>query len=289
MGTFQENLKYVPAKYKHFNDYSDTLLSFLPKVELKQVVQFRILGIKADPNNKGRLLMPTVGAKPKQRVWDSGHGRFIDIAAIKDIGLNDEPIFFDEELMFRRTEAGHITLNLTDPNHQRLFVFLYLNPENKSFRDRNPSVTPLYEFVDHARTAKGRISEERDLILAKGVILDMTDDEVKAYVASMGGDHNRDIEVLRTVLLDAATQQPKRFLNMSANPEAEARMIIDEALNASILRRVNVKREWQLVATDEVILTSEKGVNMENALVDYFLKNENGKETYRTIKNQLRG
>ena len=194
-------------KAEQYNQFSPSLRRSLKPNER---ASYRILNVRPDPDNYGKVLVPSaVAIRPTDEIYDSKSNSFTQIAAIERTDIDGNPVFLD--IVFTSANLGYLFLNGNNPVHQKIYKFLELSNYNASNESRNQDIEPVFYRVDTKKEAE-RDRETRKLIVAAvNKAIELDDAKVKEVALSLGIDAET-VEEIRNKVEDYAEESPKDFL-----------------------------------------------------------------------------
>ena len=259
------------------NNYSNKLT--LPLLKKGETVQYRLLGLKKD--DKGQWLIPAGKNVPTaDHVFDPGvdkQGAYIDVA------------YEHGQIWFERRNLGVLVITGGNKRNQELYQYLEHCNYNKSFEHRDTSVHPIFERIDAVKKATKKL-QKRDLLRdALNICLEMTDDEVRTLVSSLGKDEDRDISVLRNEIEELAMKNPKSFITSSSNHQKQILATIKRAIDKKVIVFDSEQSQFVWGNNQEAILSTPR-VNLKKrmkAFLEYVVNTKQGATVYDSIEKQL--
>lgn len=274
-------------KTEQFNNVSKSLLDST-KLKKDEVVTYRILGINRSPFNPGEVIIPAaVNVPPTDQIYDSETGEYVDIAAISTVGRNGDHTFYD--IWFYSAQAGHMILKGGIARDQEIHTYLSLCNYNSSNPNRDTSKEAIFEIVDEAaKSEKDRVTRNlrREALNAAA---DLSTDDVKNYVAALGKDDTRKVEILRNELEDFADKDPKAFLDLISNKQAAMKATINRALAKNVIS-FDAEQSRFTWTNGEAILTVARstGSDAVDELISYLISSQKGEKVYQTIQSKAK-
>ena len=271
-------------KTKNYNNIED-----VPTLKRNEVKAFQYYGIKDDPLNAGQVSMPSVIIVPnKDRVFDPKRNDYVDIAAIKTIGIGDKPAF--AEIKFTKQNRGKLILKGSVPVEKEVFEYLSISNANASNPNRDTSVRPLYELVNPAAEAKSKRQTRSLRREAMNVAAELSGSEVREFVSSLGKDETRDLSVLRDELETLAEATPKDFIKLSKNSNKSYAANIKRAIDKKIISFDRETNTFTWAATDETIVQVPRSSKLGHleGFTNFVLSNKNGENIYQEIVKLLK-
>jgi len=261
-------------KASDFNQFSESLVR---KLKPDERASYRVLNVRADPDNAGRWLVPAALQIPSTDIiYDKKKGEFVNIAAIERQDLNGAPEFAN--IVFSSVNLGYLFLNGSNALHQKIYQFIELCNFNQSNKDRNQEAEAFFYRVDNKKDAM----EERTLrkLIVKAVNIALELDDAKAKEAAMAvGIDAESIEEIRNLLEDFAEESPEEFLEIIERASLANESMLKDAVKAGFIKNNLNAQAFEWTDTGKEIYKYKKGVNKNyfKELADY-LESENPEE-----------
>lgn len=206
-----------------------------PQLKRNEVKVFQYLNVKADKQNPGKVIMPSVHMIPGvDRVYDKESDDYIDIASIASLGLGGKPTF--NTIQFTKQDKGLMVLRGSKTGDREIFQYLMLSNYNASNSNRDTSIVPLFKLVepkkDAADSRKNR-TLRRD---AMNVAAELSAAEVREFIAALNKDEKRDISILRDELEIMAEKNPQQFITLSKDKNKSIQATCKAAIDKKIIR-----------------------------------------------------
>lgn len=269
-----------------FNNVSDSLLE-KTKLKKDEIVRYRIISTARHPLT-GEFIIPSAVSIPAtDEIWDQELQEFVNIAAIDRISPDGSVSF--ENIWFYGSDFGILTLAGGSAKAQNLHSYLALSNYNASNPNRNTQVEPFYELMDENAKSETERKTRNLKREALNIAADLSIDDVKTYIAALGKDDTRKVEVMRNELEMFADRFPKEFLELMDNKQATLKAVINRALNKNIIT-FDVEQSRFSWANGEVIVTvsrSTQGDNVED-LLTYLISSTKGEKILQTIQSKLK-
>lgn len=280
---------------EQFNNLSEKLVKDLQEKVKKNLsgtgtVEFEILDIRQDPLNPGRLLIPASKNVPAiDRIYDIGDGQWKDIAFIDSVGTKGEIKF--GRILFKIQNGGKITLSGNKARDVELYEYLILTNYRANKKSRDKGKIPIFKLVDEKADAAVEMAKRSKLREAMEVSGDMTDEEIKVFVASRGYDEDRDIGILRNEVEAFAVGDPDGFLKLSARKDLEMKAIVKKAIDKQIIAFNPAENKFTWHATGETICIVPRttGADYIEGFVGFILSDKKGMAVYQEIKKLIGG
>lgn len=247
---------------KHFNALSEELLA-TTKLKKDQIVKYRVHVVGVG-KRRTTPLMPMVPAipvsknvPPSDQIWDDKKGSFVTIGAIRNVKSNGNPAFYD--LTFRRATAGIITLRGGRAADQEIHSYLMLCDFNGSKVDRDPSKPILFHLIDESKIAEVKSEGRKSLRVALNTAADLSEDDVRTYVAARGGDEKRPLKVLRDELEAFAEAQPDKFMEFIANAQTTVSAVVQRALNSGKIKFNGEQSRYEWTNGEPILTVARTG------------------------------
>jgi len=261
----------------------------LPKLNRGEIAIFRLLNIKPDPINEGRLLIPTaVGLPSTDTVYDPNKKEYVDIACIDSIGADGKPNFVD--IWFRRETAGTIVCNGNNRIDQDMYGFLMLSNYRKNNLERNGDQESYYELVDTKAVANKKREDRSKKLEALQFASAMTAEEIIETMASMGLNENQDISILRDKLEAFAEESPEEFLKIASNKNKTMKANIKKALDQGVLVFDRQQNSFKWAVNEEIITSVPRstGTGHLDGFVGFLLTGKKGEKIYEEVVKMLK-
>lgn len=274
-------------KTEQYNQLSKGLLDST-KLKKDQTATFRILGINRSPFNPGEVIIPAaVNVPPIDQIWDDEKNEYVDIAAISSVGRNGDNIYYD--IWFVSAQAGHMILRGGVARDQEIYSYLTLCNYNASNPNRDTSKEAIFELVDEgAKSEKERVTRNlrREALNAAA---DLSVDDVRNYIAALGKDDTRKVEILRNELEEYADKDPEGFIALISNKQAAMKATINRALakNVIVFDTEQSRFTWN---NGEAILTVARstGSDAVDELISFCISSQKGEKVFQTIQSKAK-
>ena len=260
-----------------------------PEFKRNDVKIFEWLSKKPDPVNKGKLEMAVMAFVPnKDRVYDPAQDDYVDIAAIKNLGPEDKPVFTD--IVFEKRQGGKLVLRGDRIGDKEIYQFMMLSNYNISNPNRDPQAKGLYKLVDPKSESANKRKKRSTLRDAMNVAAEMSASDIREFVASMGKDQTRDISVLRDEIETLAESDPQQFIILSKNRNRSIQANIKKAIDKKIIEFSKGTSTFVWASTKETIcqVPRTSGSSHLEGFVNFVLSNKNGQSIYEEIVKLLK-
>lgn len=259
------------------NNYSKDLT--LPILKKGETVQYRLLGLKKD--EKGQWMIPAAKNVPKDdHIFDPGaakSGAYIDVG-------------YEHEIWFERRNLGMLRVTGGNKRNQELYQYLECCNYNASNEHRDTMINPIFERIDAVKKATTKRQSREYLRDALNIANEMSDDEVKTLISSLGKDEDRDIAVLRNEIEELAMKNPKSFITSSSNHQKQILATIKRAIDKKVIMYDSSQSRFVWGTNEEEILSTPR-VNLKkrmNAFMEYVINTKQGQVVYDSIEQQLK-
>jgi ribosomal protein S18 len=275
-------------KSKQYNNLSEKFLAKVPKLAVGETATFILDGIRPDPINKGRFLIPTKNVKPTDTVIDPTSKQLVDIAAVRSVKANGEAVLM--EIWFDAEAGGRFTLNGRNADDQMLYTYLMLCNYRSNNPDRDPSVEALFHLEDVKQMAKANLAKKDKERQAENLVFEMSDEDVKTTASSLGWAETKDIDVLRDSLSDYARSNADEFLKLSVSEQRDMKANVKRALDKGILKFDKTSFAYKWGTTGDVIATVPRTTGMQHldGFVGFVNTSKNGRQIYDQIVDLLK-
>lgn len=274
-------------KTKLFNNLSPELIEST-KLKKGEKVVYRIHNIQRNPMDPTKWALPSVrNVPPIDQIFDEIKGEYIDIAAVKSVTADGDHSFHD--MYFYGSQGGMMVLSGGIAVHQEIHSYLSLCNYNASNPNRDTTKEALFELVDESvRSEKER--KNRNLKReALNAAYDLSADEVKNYVAALGQDDTRPMEVMRNELETLADNDPKGFLDLVGNKQASMKAVLNRAIAKGVIifDHESSRFTWP---NGEAILTVARttGSDAVEELISYCVSGAKGEKVFQTIQSKAK-
>lgn len=274
-------------KTKLYNDISPELLKST-KLKPGEKAVYRIKGIQRNPMDPTKWAIPSAkNVPPVDQIYDKVKEEYVDIAAVRSTDAEGNHTYHD--VFFYGNQGGMMVLVGGRAIDQEIHSYLSLCNYNASNPDRDDSKEPIFELVDEsARSEKERKTRnlKREALNAAA---DLSAEEVRNYVAAMGQDDTRPIEVLRNDLETLADNDPKSFLDLINNKQASMKAVLNRALSKGVITFDSEQSRFAW-PTGEAILTVARstGSDAVEELVGFCVSSPKGEKVFTTIQSKAK-
>jgi hypothetical protein len=278
-------------KILHYNDLSQEVISRVPKLKKGEVARFKCVLINPDINNERKYTGPRFYNTPSvDSIWDEGANDYVEIGFVdRQVLANGEVIANRKTIKFS-APSGEITLRGGVQEEEYLYYFLSLSNRNGSNENRDVSKSVDFVRIDEEKTAKeknAKRSKKFDALLAAN---NLTNDQIKDFVAATGGDDKRAIDLLKDYVFDWADKNPDDFLVKINDVEASTKATIKRALDTKVIEFDKADMTFKWGESKEKIASVPKadGVEHINYLSDLLLSDKRYEKVLPTIKKSLK-
>lgn len=272
-------------KTKYYNNISDELLKST-KLKKDEIVVYRVAGIGPNPMDPTKLAIPASRNVPvTDQIWDPNKEEFIDIALVSGVDAAGEHRY--HQVYFYGNQGGILMLKGGSAADQEIHSYLQLCNYNGSNPNRDETKDIVFELVDeNANSEKERKSRniKRE---ALNIAADLSAEDVRTYVAALGGDDTKKLEVLRNELETLADRDPKHFMDLVSNKQATMKAVINRALSKGVIV-FDTEQSRFCWANGEAILTVSRNTGGDHIeeMVSYCVSNAKGEKVYATIQSK---
>jgi hypothetical protein len=279
-------------KVLHYNDVSDKVLSKVPKLKKGEVARFKCVLINPDLKHERRFSGPRFyNISPVDTIWDEGINDYVEIGFVDRQVLSNGEIVANPKLIKFSAPSGEITLRGGVQEEEYLYYFLSLSNRNGSNEDRDISKSIDYVRIDEEKSAKeknAKRSKKFDALLAAN---NLTNDQIKDFVAATGGDDKRAIDLLKDYVFDWADKNPEDFLLKINDVEAATKATIKRALDQGVIKFSATELIFTWGESGEKIASVPRADGIEHIkyLSDLLLSDKRYEKVLPTIKKSLKG
>lgn len=274
-------------KTELFNDVSPEIIAKTKLKKGEQVV-YRVHGIERNPMDETRWAIPAAkNVPPSDQIWDEIKQEFVDIAAVKSVNPKGEHTYHD--IYFFGNQGGILVLVGGRAADQEIHSYLALCNYNGSNPNRDNTKEIIFELVDE--TAKSEVERKHRNMKreALNAAADLSAEDVKNYIAALGKDDSRKVEVLRNELETLADNDPEGFLDLINNKQAVMKATINRALAKGVIifDEEQSRFTW---ANGEAILTVARstGGDAVEEFVSYCVSGAKGEKVYQTLQSKAK-
>lgn len=269
-------------KTKIYNNLSDSLLSST-KLKKGEIVTYRVNAINRNPVNPSEVLIPAaVGVPIIDQIWDEEKQDYVDIAAIRSVSPDGNILYHD--VWFYGSQGGHMILKGGVAADQEIHSYLALSNFNGSNPNRDTSKEIIFNLVDEK--AKSEVDRKTRNVRreALNAAADLSADDVRNYIAALGKDDTKSIEVLRNSLEELADKNPQEFLDLISNKQAVIKATLNRAITKGVIL-FDVEQSRFTWANGEVITTVARTTGGESVddLLTYCVSSAKGDKVLQLI------
>lgn len=249
-------------------------------------VMFRVSGIQPSPMDPGKWAIPAAkNVPPIDQIWDEEKQEFIDIAAVKSFNAEGDHTF--HEIYFFGNQGGHLILRGGRGIDQEIYSYLTLCNYNGSNPNRDESKEIYFTLVDE----KVKSEQERKVRNLKREALnissDLNTDDVRNYIAALGQDDTRPVEVLRNELETMADNDPKSFLELVNNKQAVMKATLNRAIKKGVIIFDEEQSKFSWPTGEVIVITARTtGSDAVDDLLAYCVGNAKGEKVFQTIQTK---
>lgn len=226
--------------YGELNKISAGLQKEIPALKPGEQFEYKLLGIRPDPENPGHFIVPSMVSVPSRFMISDGDGvaevAFVTRIESKstDKGRQDSPKI--PPIFFTREEGGTMVLSGNNPEHRQLHEYLFLCPLNESSPCRIQDVEPRYRFVDLKAEAKKGMEVFSRKMDAMTFIGNLTPTKgLYDYAFLISGVETKDQGVAKFQLANYAEKDPEQFFAIVESVDARIKVTYLRALNSGII------------------------------------------------------
>jgi hypothetical protein len=275
-------------KTKFYNNLSTALLKSTLLKPNEQVI-YRVDGIVPNPMEAGKWAIPAAkNVPPIDQIWDEEKQEYVEIAAVRTFDAEGNHTF--HEIWFYGSQGGHLILRGGRAIDQEIHSYLSLCNYNGSNPKRDTSKEVYFTLVDE----NVKSEQERKVRSLKrealNVSADLTAEEVRNYIAALGQDDARPLEVLRNDLEILADSDPKSFLELVSNKQAVMKATLNRALKKGVIKfdEEQSKFSWPNGEVITVVARTTGGDAIEDLLA-FCVSNAKGEKVFQTITTKSKG
>lgn len=272
---------------KLYNNLSPELIQST-KLKPGEKVVYRVYGIQRNPMDPTKWAIPSAkNVPPIDQIYDEKLGEYVDIAAVRTTDAEGNHTY--HEIFFYGNQGGMLVLVGGRAQDQEIHSYLSLCNYNASNSNRDNTKEPIFELVDeNARSAKER--NHRNLKReALNAAADLNAEEVRNYIAALGQDDTRSLDILRNELETLADTDPKSFMDLVSNKQASMKAILNRALAKSVILFDSEQSRFTW-PNGEAILTVARTTGSEpvEELISYCVSSAKGEKVFQTIQSKAK-
>ena len=267
-------------KINDFKEFKDL------KIPSGKSVQFRLLNIKEDELNKGRMIIPQTSVPFKDVIMREGEIQ--EIGSVVSYNEKGEPIF-DYEMMFKQDNGGLITLNSGVVLDEIRYPFLKLCNYNISNPKRDKSKVAIFEEFNPDLEIDDKVLKEELTIKAKGFVALLKESEIKELAASFELAPDR-TNVLKNTLYGICEKDPSAVLakleETASDKEENSNL---KAINQAFKRKkiVDDKVKTKVMFGDVEVFNYEHSQILDKSELVSYLEKENPELLKAIIESTL--
>ncbi len=256
------------------------------KIPTGKSVQFRLLNIKEDELNKGRMIIPQTSVPFKDVIIIDG--QIQEIGSVVSYNEKGEPIF-DYEMIFKQDNGGLITLTSGVILDEIRYPFLKLCNYNESNPDRDTSKVAIFKEFNPDAEVDDKVAKEELIIKAKGLIAVLKESEIKDLATSFGLAADR-ANVLKSALYGICEKDPNAVLakleEKASDKEENSNL---KAVNQAFKRKklVDDKVKTKVMFGDIEVFNYEHSQILDKSELVSYLEKENPELLKAIIKSTL--
>lgn len=265
-----------------YNQFSDSLVR---KLKPDERASYRVLGVKPDPDNYGKFLMPAALQIPSTDiVYDEKKQTFVTIAAIERVDNEGNPVFLN--IVFSSNNFGYLMLSGNNPTHQKIYQYLEICNYNQSNKKANEDNEKFFYRVDTKKEAIEDRAMRKLIVKAVNLAIELEDNKAKEAASALGIEAES-IEEIRNLLEDYAEENPEEFMKVSQRASLEYESVIKNALRKNIITQDLNSQTFVWTETGKEIYKYKKVPNKNyiKELADYL--SENNPSELKAIETRL--
>ena len=260
-----------------------------PQLKRNEVKVFQYLGVKKDPQNPGKVIMPSIHMIPQiDRVYDKESDDYVDIASIASLGVGGKPQF--NTIQFTKKEKGLLAVRGSKTGDREIYQYLMLSNYNASNPDRDTSIVPLFKLVEPKKEASDSRKQRTMRRDAMNVAAELSASEVREFIAALNKDEKRDISILRDELEIMAEKDPQQFITLSKDKNKSIQANCKKAIDKKVIRFDKASSTFLWVSTGETIVQVPRSSKTSylQGFTNFVLSNKNGELVYEEIVKLLK-
>lgn len=261
----------------------------------KEMVVYQLMGIKADPVNRGRLIIPTSRKIPSiDTIYDPGDSEVKIIKYVTGMktvtGTDGKPAIAETlgDIFFYKNTLGQITISPNNPKDVALYQYLEICNFNASNPHRDKNVIPIFQRLDKAKDAKEEFEKEIKRNEAVSLALNMPYEALKPLAEQLKVHTNRDPYEVRMAMKIKAEQNPSIFIAQSKIDVLDTiKSQVNSSIEKGIIQLNEEENKWMWAQNKAAFLSLEPGMNAYEELISFFVEDKKGQMTLKKIISKL--
>ncbi len=276
-------------KVIHYNNITKALKDSVPALKRGQSVTFKCYQIKPDTKSPRKFTGPFMLNVPVvDTVWDESINEYVEIAFADQQSTSKG----DSIAVFRTIKfvapLGEITLRGGVANDEYMYYYMMLSNFRGDKENRDTKKEAIYFLVNKEEEAKSKRKDRNAKLDALNKAVNMSDEEIKDFVAATGGNDKAPIDVCREYAEAWAEKDPVDFIKKAEDMSANLKATIKRALDQEVIK---FDREQMLFTwpTGEPIATvsRQQGGDHIKELVEILVSEKKHEKVLPTIKKSL--
>jgi hypothetical protein len=276
-------------KVIHYNNITKALKETVQPLKRGQSVTFKSYQIKPDLKSPRKFTGPYMLNVPvTDTVWDESLNEYVEIAFADQQSTSKG----DSIAVFRTIKfvapLGEITLRGGVANDEYMYYYMMLSNFRGDKENRDDKKEAIYFLVNKEEEAKSKHKDRSAKLDALNKAVNMSDEEVRDFVASTGGNDKAAIDVCREYAESWADKDPVDFIKKAEDMSANLKATIKRALDQGVIK---FDKEQLLFAwpTGEPIATvsRQQGGDHIKELVEILVSEKKHEKVLPTIKKSL--
>lgn len=276
-------------KVIHYNSISKELKDTVPPLKKGQNVTFKCYRIKPDTTSPRKFSGPYMLNVPViDTIWDEGQGTFTEIAFADQQSTSKG----DSIAVFRTIKfvapLGEITLRGGVANDEYMYYYMMLSNHRGDKEGRDDRKEAIYHLVNKEAEAKSKRKERSLKKDALDKAYNMSDEEVKDFVAATGGNDRAAIDVCRDYVESWADKDPSDFMKKANDMSAQLKATIKRALDEEVIKFDKEQMLFSWAAGEPIATVSRsQGGDHIREFVEILVSEKKHEKVLPTIKKSL--
>lgn len=269
-------------KFENVNAVSPALLAST-KLKKDETKIFVLSSITEHPWTKELIIPSAVNIPPIDQIFDEEKNDWVEIAAINRVDKQGNHSY--HEITFWGNAAGRMIFVGGRGADQEIYSYLKLSNYNGSNPNRDNSKPVYFNEVDEAKKAEVE-EKRRDLKReALNAASDLSAQDVRDYLASIGIDDRQDLKILRNKLGEMADRNPQEFMDLLQNKVAVIKASVHRAIRDGhiLFDPASSKYSWP---HGEEILRVPRAEDAVDELAGYLATNPKGEKILQTLRSK---
>ena len=267
------------------------------KLEIGQVVQYRLLDPKLNPDPEDRRKREFIWRQGDfirchDRIKDPFSNELLEIIVPFETEVNGKMATVPTVMRLTPYDTnGFIIIVGGNPEQEQYYQYMEFCNENEDNPYRSKNVKPKFKRVDAEKEAKKKSTHNDLLTILLGLVKDMSLSEKKEVASAFGWDRESGEATITARLQEIILKDPEGFNSRFANKNDIAILaVINDGLAANVISFSPMENKWTFTKTNEVIatLTRNESVEPKDQFLGWLKTHTSGKIVLKNIKNSMR-